>query len=78
MSQFVEIGCRDTQLLSVERHFASCAEMLGDQFQESDDKGTAPADGFIRANTALRHLAVHRHIEVVYIVPEQLVSVFAC
>ena len=47
MSQFVEIGCRDAQLLSVERHFACGAEMLGDEFQESDDKGPASADGFI-------------------------------
>ena len=47
MSQFVEIGCRDAQLLGVERHFAICAEMLGDKFQESDDKGPAPAYGSI-------------------------------
>lgn len=32
MSQFVKIGCRDAQLLGVERHFAICAEMLSDEF----------------------------------------------
>ena len=64
MSQFVERGCRDAPLLSVERHLACGAEMLGNEFQESDDKGTAPADGFIRTHTALCHLTVHRHKEV--------------